>query len=43
MRQTVLITGGTGMVGRELLPKLCSDDTVEKVIVLTRGNYAIGS
>jgi nucleoside-diphosphate-sugar epimerase len=37
MRQTVLITGGTGMVGRELLPKLCSDETVEKVIVLTRG------
>ena len=37
MRQTVLITGGTGMVGRELLPKVCSDETVEKVIVLTRG------
>jgi thioester reductase-like protein len=37
MRQTVLITGGTGMVGRELLPKVCTDETVEKVIVLTRG------
>ena len=37
MRQTVLITGGTGMVGRELLPKLCSDEAVENVIVLTRG------
>jgi nucleoside-diphosphate-sugar epimerase len=36
MRQTVLITGGTGMVGQELLPKICSQDGVERVIVLTR-------
>jgi nucleoside-diphosphate-sugar epimerase len=38
MRQTVLITGGTGMIGQELLPKICSKQMVEKVIVLTRRN-----
>jgi nucleoside-diphosphate-sugar epimerase len=38
MRHTVLITGGTGMVGQDLLPKICSQQIVEKVIVLTRRN-----
>jgi len=38
MRHTVLITGGTGMVGRDLLPKICSQEIVERVIVLTREN-----
>jgi nucleoside-diphosphate-sugar epimerase len=38
MRHTVLITGGTGMVGQDLLPKICSLEIVEKVIVLTRRN-----
>lgn len=38
MRHTVLITGGTGMVGQDLLPKICSQELVERVIVLTRGN-----
>ncbi len=38
MRHTVLMTGGTGMVGRDLLPKICSQESVEKVIALTRGN-----
>src|SRR5206468_4195303 len=43
MRQTVLITGGTGMVGQDLLPKICSQQMVEKVIVLTRRNAALPS
>jgi nucleoside-diphosphate-sugar epimerase len=43
MRQTVLITGGTGMVGQDLLPKICSQETVERVIVLTRGNGVLPS
>jgi nucleoside-diphosphate-sugar epimerase len=38
MRQTVLITGGTGMVGQDLIPKICSQEMVEKVIVLTRAD-----
>ena len=38
MRQTVLITGGAGMVGQDLLPKICSQQIVERVIVLTRRN-----
>jgi nucleoside-diphosphate-sugar epimerase len=38
MRQTVLISGGTGMVGQDLLPRVCSRKIVERVIVLTRGN-----
>jgi|HubBroStandDraft_1064217.scaffolds.fasta_scaffold01064_11 nucleoside-diphosphate-sugar epimerase len=36
MRQTVLISGGTGMVGQDLLPKICSQPIVERVFVLTR-------
>jgi nucleoside-diphosphate-sugar epimerase len=36
MRHTVLITGGTGTVGQSLLPKICSQEIVERVIVLTR-------
>jgi nucleoside-diphosphate-sugar epimerase len=43
MRQTVLITGGTGMVGQDLLPKICSQQMVEKVIVLTRRAVALPS
>jgi nucleoside-diphosphate-sugar epimerase len=41
MRQTILITGGTGMVGQDLLPKVCSFEMVEKVIVLARGNAVL--
>jgi nucleoside-diphosphate-sugar epimerase len=43
MRQTVFITGGTGMVGQDLLPKICSQEMVEKVIVLTRRNGVLPS
>src|SRR5262249_31550025 len=38
MKDTVFITGATGMLGRRLLPRLCTDDRVEKVIVLVRKN-----
>jgi nucleoside-diphosphate-sugar epimerase len=38
MRQTVLITGGTGMVGQDLIPKICSQEMVEKVIVLSHAD-----
>jgi nucleoside-diphosphate-sugar epimerase len=41
MRHTVLITGGTGMVGQDLLPKICSQEIVERVIVLTRENVVL--
>jgi nucleoside-diphosphate-sugar epimerase len=41
MRHTVFITGGTGMVGQDLLPKICSQEIVERVIVLTHGNGAL--
>jgi nucleoside-diphosphate-sugar epimerase len=41
MRHTVFITGGTGMVGQNLLPKICSQENVERVIVLTRGNSGL--
>jgi nucleoside-diphosphate-sugar epimerase len=43
MRQTVLISGGTGMVGQELLPKICSQQIVERVFVLTRRNGVLPS
>jgi nucleoside-diphosphate-sugar epimerase len=36
MADTVLITGATGMLGHQLLPKLCAEAQVEKVIVLAR-------
>jgi nucleoside-diphosphate-sugar epimerase len=36
MRQTVLISGGTGMVGQDLLPKICSEPIVERIFLLTR-------
>lgn len=34
MAETILITGGTGMLGRHLLPRLCVQEAVEKVFVL---------
>ncbi|HEV2964768.1 MAG TPA: SDR family oxidoreductase [Candidatus Angelobacter sp.] len=36
MLETVFITGGTGMIGRHLVAKICAAPTVEKVFVLTR-------
>lgn len=33
MQETILITGGTGMFGRHLLPRLCAQERVEKVFV----------
>src|SRR5437763_9168874 len=36
MRDTVFITGGTGMIGRQLVARICAEPTVEKVFVLTR-------
>jgi nucleoside-diphosphate-sugar epimerase len=41
MRQTVLVTGGTGMVGQDLLPRVCSQQTVERVIVLIHRNATL--
>jgi nucleoside-diphosphate-sugar epimerase len=41
MRHTVLMTGATGMVGQDLLPKVCAHELVERVIVLARGNGAV--
>jgi nucleoside-diphosphate-sugar epimerase len=36
MRETVLITGGTGMIGRQLVARICAEAIVEKVFVLSR-------
>jgi len=38
MGETVFITGATGMLGQALLPKLCAQATVEKVLVLGHRN-----
>jgi len=36
MRETILITGGTGMLGERLLQLLCEQELVQEVIVLAR-------
>ncbi len=36
MRETILITGGTGMLGERLLQLLCEQESVQEVIVLAR-------
>ena len=36
MAHTVVITGASGMLGRELLPRLCAAPQVERVFVLVR-------
>ncbi|HEV3040752.1 MAG TPA: SDR family oxidoreductase [Candidatus Angelobacter sp.] len=41
MRETVLITGGTGMIGRQLVARICAEPTVEKVFVLARRPSAL--
>jgi nucleoside-diphosphate-sugar epimerase len=41
MRETVLITGGTGMIGRQLVARICADAAVEKVFVLSRNGPAL--
>src|SRR5258708_3530789 len=36
MRETVFITGGTRMIGRQLVARICAEAAVEKVFVLSR-------
>ncbi len=37
MKQTILVTGGTGLVGGNLIPRLLSGDPERQVIALVRG------
>lgn len=41
MRETVFITGATGMIGHALLARICAEPTVEKVFVLARCPSAV--
>ena len=41
MRETVLITGGTGMIGCQLVARICAEPAVEKVFVLARRPSAL--
>src|SRR5215469_3203836 len=36
MADTILITGASGMLGHELVPRLCAEPQVEKVFVMRR-------
>ncbi|MBE0642895.1 MAG: SDR family oxidoreductase [Bacteroidetes bacterium] len=38
MQSTVFITGGTGLVGADIIRRLLRDDSVERVIALVRGS-----
>ncbi len=41
MRETVFITGATGMIGHALLARICAEPTVEKMFVLARRPSAV--
>jgi uncharacterized protein YbjT (DUF2867 family) len=40
MKRSVLLLGATGLIGREVLSQLVQDDTVERVVTVTRRRVA---